>query len=70
MKGLNRNSLGYCNFLLIYKELRTNEKVANLENAVKRNLLDMAEMPNNIRDLTETKQLIEQDMNTVKENLA
>ena len=60
MKGLNRNSLGWCNLLLIYKELRTNEKVANLGNAVEQNFLDMAEMPNIIRDLTETKQLIEQ----------
>ena len=48
----------------------TNENVATLENTVKRNTLDLAEMQINIRDLTETKQLMEQDMNSVKENLA
>ena len=47
----------------------TNEKIATLKNAVERNTLDMAEMQNNIRDLTETKQIMEQDINSVKENL-
>ena len=37
---------------------------------MKRNTLDMADMQNNIKDLTETKKQMEQDMNSVKENLA
>ena len=48
----------------------TNEKNATLENAVERNILDMADRQNNIKDLTETKQQMEQDMNSGKENLA
>ena len=45
------------------------EKVATLENAVKRIVLDMTEMHNSFKDVTKTNQLKEQDMNS-KENLA
>ena len=37
---------------------------------MKRNTLDMADMQNNIKDLTETKKQMEKDMNSAKENLA
>ena len=48
----------------------TNEKVATLEDAVKRTTLGVADMQNNIEDLTETKQQMEQDMNSIKDNLS